>query len=361
MSQASEVELLMLELINEERTSRGIDPLTINNDLNASSEDHSQWMLATDIFSHTGVGGSSSNDRIDASDYELEGNWGTAENIGWQSERGEPGIADDVADIHESLMNSPGHRANILDPNLEDIGIGVETGDFEGYDGVMITQNFGRTDAVTDAPEQERGPIVMSETEAPVVKPTPVAEEPVVEETPIVVSPPAEEEIVEEDPVVVADDADGAEDDGPIITTGTTSSGATVTATSGPDGSSVEVDGEGNFTADGTATNGDEIVTDTASGGSLIDAAPDVDSTTPTATSFDLDGMFEGIFDRFDFGDMPMMDDGADDVNVATALEGTIATPEGAFSTNESADFEAMFMDTFAMSAMSCADNMDFV
>lgn len=153
MSQASQAELLMLGLINEERTSRGLDPLTINANLNDASEDHSQWMLDTDTFSHTGQGGSSATQRIENADYALEGSWATAENIGWQSERGAPGIADDVRDIHESLMNSPGHRANLLNPDLEDIGIGIEVGDFDGYEAVMITQNFGATDAVSDAPD----------------------------------------------------------------------------------------------------------------------------------------------------------------------------------------------------------------
>ena len=96
MSQANDAELLMLEFINEERTSRGLDPLTINNRLNDASEEHSQWMLDTDTCSHRGQDGSSSRDRIEDAGYELEGSWRTAENIGWQSERGAPGIADDV-------------------------------------------------------------------------------------------------------------------------------------------------------------------------------------------------------------------------------------------------------------------------
>ncbi|ABD54073.1 CAP domain-containing protein [Jannaschia sp. CCS1] len=336
MSQASEVELLMLELINQERTSRGLDPLTINNDLNASSEDHSQWMLNTDTFDHTGVGGSSATDRIEAAGYELEGSWQTAENIGWQSERGAEGIADDVADIHQSLMNSPGHRANILDPNLEDIGIGVETGDFEGFDGVMITQNFGSTDAISDVPEQETAPIVVSGTPAPVVEPTPTAEEVVVAEAPVVVA-----------------------GNGPIVTTGTTSSNATVTATSGPEGPSVEVGGEGNFAADGTATSGGETVTDSASGGSLANPAPD-DNTTPMAPTGDLATMFDDVFDTFDFSNLFAADDGADDVNMVTAFEGTIATPEGTVTTSDPAEFDAMFMDMAALSALSCTDHMEF-
>ncbi len=162
MSQASTLELLMVDLINEERTAAGVPPLTVDNDLNTSSETHSAWMLENDVFSHQGAGGSSSTDRIRDAGYALEGNWTTGENIGWQSERGDAGLEDDVRAIHESLMNSPEHRANILNPDFDEVGIGIEQGDFDAatgtFDAVMVTQNFGRTDADDVSPEQDGGP-----------------------------------------------------------------------------------------------------------------------------------------------------------------------------------------------------------
>ncbi|MGR3760597.1 CAP domain-containing protein [Roseobacteraceae bacterium NS-SX3] len=147
MSQASTLERQMLELINNERTSRGLQPVQLELRLNESSEDHSSWMLAQDVFSHTGAGGSSAGDRMRAAGFDFSGSWTWAENIAWQSERGAPGLADDVTDLHNSLMNSPGHRANILSPNVEVIGIGIEQGNFNGWDAVMVTQNFARTSA----------------------------------------------------------------------------------------------------------------------------------------------------------------------------------------------------------------------
>ncbi len=147
MSTASEVEREMLALINQERTSRGLDPLQLERQLNESSEDHSAWMLNTDRFSHTGSGGSSATQRMQSAGFDLEGSWRTGENIAWQSERGALGISDDVAQLHQNLMNSPGHRANILNPDFKYIGIGVETGDMQGFDAVMVTQNFATTDA----------------------------------------------------------------------------------------------------------------------------------------------------------------------------------------------------------------------
>ncbi|MEP1199604.1 CAP domain-containing protein [Tateyamaria sp.] len=147
MSVASVLERQMLELINQERTSRGLDPLALELRLNDASEDHSEWIDDTRNFSHTGVDGSSPGDRIVDAGFTLSGNWTWGENIAYQSERGAPGIADDVIDLHTSLMNSPGHRANILNPDFELIGIGIEVGDGRGFDAVYVTQNFARTSA----------------------------------------------------------------------------------------------------------------------------------------------------------------------------------------------------------------------
>ena len=147
MSQASELERQMLDLINAERTSRGLNPVQLELRLNDSAEEHSEWMLQQDVFSHTGAGGSSAGDRMEDAGFQFSGSWTWAENIAWQSERGAPGLADDVIDLHNSLMNSPGHRANILNANVEVIGIGIEQGNFNGWDAVMVTQNFARTSA----------------------------------------------------------------------------------------------------------------------------------------------------------------------------------------------------------------------
>ncbi|WP_420585614.1 CAP domain-containing protein [Ruegeria sp.] len=147
MSQASDLEREMLDLINAERLALGLNPVQLELQLNASAEDHSTWMLNTDTFSHTGVNNSSATQRIRDSGFDLTGSWRTAENIAWQSQRGAAGFSDDVVDLHNSLMASPGHRANILDPNLTYIGIGIEIGTFNGVPAVMVTQNFAHTSA----------------------------------------------------------------------------------------------------------------------------------------------------------------------------------------------------------------------
>jgi Ca2+-binding RTX toxin-like protein len=162
MVYASTLELYMLELINEERSSRNLDLLELETNLNQSAEDHSNWMLQTDIFSHTGVDGSSATQRIRAAGFDLAGSWGTAENIAVQSARGAQGYLDDVADLHTSLMNSEGHRKNLLNPDLEYIGIGIEIGSFQyssriTANSVIVTQNFGRTGGSVDLDDLEGG------------------------------------------------------------------------------------------------------------------------------------------------------------------------------------------------------------
>ncbi|MEP4191007.1 MAG: CAP domain-containing protein, partial [Sneathiella sp.] len=192
MSQASALEQEMLALVNAERAKVGVDPLTFDDNLNSAAEDHSSWMLENDIFDHTGVDGTEPEDRAVDAGYVLEGRSAVGENIGWHSTGGEPGLSDDVVLVHEGLMNSPAHKAAILNPLFTEIGIGVENGDFfidgRDWDSVMVTQNFGTTEA-EDSPPAE-----------PEVEETPVAPDDIATveetETPEDVMPEADEESV---------------------------------------------------------------------------------------------------------------------------------------------------------------------
>lgn len=154
MVTADALEQYMLELINAERVALGLDPLQLEVNLNAAAEDHSEWMLQADIFSHTGAGNSTMTQRMTAADFDFSGSWSSAENIAIQSVRGDPGYYDDVEDLHIALMNSTGHRANLLNPNLDYIGIGIELGEFDfssgTYASIVVTQNFAATQGTVD-------------------------------------------------------------------------------------------------------------------------------------------------------------------------------------------------------------------
>lgn len=145
MPQHSANEQYLLELINAERAKAGVQPLAFDNDLSEAAEGHSQWMLAADVFSHTGSGGSSSTQRMKAAGYDLQGSWATGENIAWATTRAPTGYQDEVKLLHTNLMNSTGHRANLLNPNFREVGLGVEVGDYRGRSSAFVTEDFAKT------------------------------------------------------------------------------------------------------------------------------------------------------------------------------------------------------------------------
>ena len=104
----------VVALVNIERAAVGCDPVTMHPQLNQAALAHSEDMALNDFFSHTGSDGSSVTDRMETAGYI---NWWTAaENIA----AGQTTPAEAMT----SWMNSDGHRANILNCDFEDIGVG---------------------------------------------------------------------------------------------------------------------------------------------------------------------------------------------------------------------------------------------
>ncbi|MGF9761437.1 CAP domain-containing protein [Microvirga sp. 0TCS3.31] len=145
MSQATSYEQLMLELVNRERAKTGAQPLAFNGNLNESADAHSSWMISADVFNHTGLGGSSPHQRMINAGYSFTGSYASGENIAWASLRGPAGLQDEVEYLHTNLMNSTGHRANILNGNFQEAGIGFQTGGYLTWDAAFVTQNFARS------------------------------------------------------------------------------------------------------------------------------------------------------------------------------------------------------------------------
>lgn len=103
----------IVNLTNQERLRAGCAPLTVNVQLTQAAQGHSQDMALRDFFSHTGSNGSSPADRINATGYRWS-RWG--ENIA-------AGYSTPAAAMN-AWMNSSGHRANILNCNFTEIGVG---------------------------------------------------------------------------------------------------------------------------------------------------------------------------------------------------------------------------------------------
>ncbi|MFF6807072.1 sigma-70 family RNA polymerase sigma factor [Streptomyces sp. NPDC012616] len=124
----SDRESQVIALVNKERAAAGCGPLTGDPLLRKSAQGHSDDMAARDFFDHTNPDGADPGARITAAGYR----WSTyGENIakGQQS----------AQSVMTSWMNSPGHRANILNCDFKNIGVGIH----DGAGGPWWTQNFG--------------------------------------------------------------------------------------------------------------------------------------------------------------------------------------------------------------------------
>lgn len=117
----------LLDLVNDERTQRGIAPLAWDERLVPVARAHSTEMFQLKYFSHESPVSGSPFDRLRAAGitYSRAG-----ENLAY---------AQSVAVAHRALMDSPGHRENILRPEFTRIGIGVINA---GAYGRMVTQLF---------------------------------------------------------------------------------------------------------------------------------------------------------------------------------------------------------------------------
>nr|WP_242620941.1 CAP domain-containing protein [Streptomyces sp. BK239] len=121
-------EAQVLALVNKERAAAGCSPVTANDRLTRAADDYSDVMANSGVMSHTGPDGSTMTTRVEAAGYQ----WSTlGENIA-------QGQADS-ASVMKSWMNSPGHRANILNCSFKELGVGVHFGD----GGPWWTQDFG--------------------------------------------------------------------------------------------------------------------------------------------------------------------------------------------------------------------------
>jgi uncharacterized protein YkwD len=160
---ASELERRIAEAINEEREAAGLAPLKLEAHLNASAQGHSDWMADTGSLSHAGEGGSSAGDRIAETGLPLTGAARWSENIAFTSIEGRLG-AEEADRMHDGLMGSAGHRANILDPEVSYVGIGLSVGTLDGGGGremVFLTQNFAATDGEVLVQEEVGGQTVL--------------------------------------------------------------------------------------------------------------------------------------------------------------------------------------------------------
>ena len=133
----------VLSQLNRVRTEHGLVSLHLNLRLSESADEHSREMGADGYFAHASFDGTTYWKRIEQwypwSGYQV---WSVGENLLWSSPDLSPAAA------LKMWMQSPEHRANILNPNWREIGIAAVHSDgapgaFDGLPVTIITTDFG--------------------------------------------------------------------------------------------------------------------------------------------------------------------------------------------------------------------------
>ena len=132
-------EARMVQLLNQSRAEQGLSPLTVDNRLTQAARKHTQLMVQHAALSHQFPGESPMQTRF--SDSELPSDR-EGENVA---------LSQDIGSAHQELMDSPPHRANILDPNYNVVGVGVIRSGANLY----VTEDFARRLPEYSEPEAE--------------------------------------------------------------------------------------------------------------------------------------------------------------------------------------------------------------
>jgi hypothetical protein len=121
----------IISLTNNERTHSGLNILTINEQLTQAAKAKAQAVLDSQTFDHT-INGKRFSSWIKATGYQY-------------SLVGENLAIDFVSSegVMRAWMASPEHRANLLEDEYSDIGVGIAEGKFNGQNTIVVAQLFG--------------------------------------------------------------------------------------------------------------------------------------------------------------------------------------------------------------------------
>lgn len=117
---------------NDERGKAGLSKLEKNGPLTVAAQLKGNDMLEKGYWAHVSPDGKEP--------------WVWIAQAGYSYNRAGENLAKDFRDtisVTRAWMASPGHRANILNPNYKEIGVAVVSGPFNGYDSVLVVQMFG--------------------------------------------------------------------------------------------------------------------------------------------------------------------------------------------------------------------------
>lgn len=138
--QRNESELRLFELLNQERSKRGLPELHWDEALFKAARKHALLMLNLNSMEHQLPGEPGLEERLTSAGARFSF---ISENIAYG---GNPSV------IHDGWMNSPGHRKNILEARVTAVGIAA----VRGNNGLFAVEDFSQAFANLSAEEQEK-------------------------------------------------------------------------------------------------------------------------------------------------------------------------------------------------------------
>jgi hypothetical protein len=131
------MEWRMLKLLNKDRKRHGFRKVKMQEDLREVARSHSLDMAQKDYFAHENIKAQSPSDRLKLA--------GVTEVVSGENLAKIGGYPNPTQFAEKGLMDSPGHRANILNKNYNAVGIGVIQSKNRVY---YFTQNFARREII---------------------------------------------------------------------------------------------------------------------------------------------------------------------------------------------------------------------
>lgn len=122
----------VLGLTNDSRLQAGLSALTYNQVLERAAQLVADDLLAKQYFAHNSPDGRTP--------------WSFFEEVGYKYLNAGQNLAvhfSDVEPLQAAWMNSPGHKANILNSSFREMGVGISKGKFEGHDSMFVVEMFG--------------------------------------------------------------------------------------------------------------------------------------------------------------------------------------------------------------------------
>ena len=123
----------LISLTNQARTKAGLPKLNQNAKLSQAATLKSQDIISKDYFAHNSPEGLNS--------------WYWFREVNYSYRVAGENLAIDFNDsesLFTAWMNSPTHKANIMDPKFAEIGIAAVPGEFQGHQSIAVTQMFGK-------------------------------------------------------------------------------------------------------------------------------------------------------------------------------------------------------------------------